>query len=152
MTRTAQQKLAQATQYLKENNIDLWLIYSSEGSDPAVSLLLGLKTVGRTFFLLTREGKQYAIATIIDAQEHEDSGLFDEVIRYQGEPDAALKSLVEKLNPNQIALNYSVNDHLCDGLTVGRYRYIKKALGASLSARFISSEPMLSRIRAVKMP
>ena len=53
MAKIAEQKLAQAAEYLRQADIDLWLIYASEGSDPAVSLLTGLKTVGRTFFLLT---------------------------------------------------------------------------------------------------
>jgi Xaa-Pro aminopeptidase len=148
----AEAKLAQATQYLEKSNTDLWIIYSSEGSDPAVNLLFGMETVGRTFFLLTRQGKRYVIATVIDAQEYEDSGLFDEVIKYQGEPAMVLNKLVNRINPNQIALNYSLDDHLCDGLTVGRYRYIEKALGQPVSVPFISSEPVLSRIRAIKTP
>lgn len=49
MAKIAEQKLTQAAEYLRQADIDLWLIYASEGSDPAVSLLTGLKTVGRTF-------------------------------------------------------------------------------------------------------
>lgn len=150
MNTILKQKLDQAIGYLNEYNVDLWLTYASEGSDPAVSLLFGVKTVGKTFFLLTKSGKKYSICSIIDAQEIENTGLFDEVIKYQGDPAENLKELVYTLNPNKIALNYSKLDNLCDGLTIGRYRYLEKALGEDYSRRFISSEPMLQMVRSIK--
>lgn len=150
MNDVAKEKLNQATQYLDEYGIDMWLIFSSEGSDPAVSLLTGLKTVGRTFFILTREGKKYAVCTIIDAQESEDSGLFHEVIKYQGDPSKCLYELIDRLSPEKIAINYSIDDNLCDGLTLGRYRYLLNILGEKYSKRLVSSEPMLQRVRSIK--
>ena len=149
MFKIAQQKLAQAAQYLKEADIDLWLIYASEGSDPAVSLMMNLKTVGRTFFLLTKEGRRVALCSSIDALESENSGLFDEVVSYGGDPVAELHRLVEEIAPRKIALNYSKDDNLCDGLTTGRYRYLCKALPEYVE-RFVSSEPMLQKIRSIK--
>jgi Xaa-Pro aminopeptidase len=145
----AKEKLGQAIGYLEENNIDLWLIYSSEGSDPAINLLLGLKTVGRTFFFLCRSGKKICICSIIDAQEHADSGLFDEILTYKNEPDETLRDLVEKINPKKIALNFSKGDHLCDGLTTGRLRFLEKCL-PGYTGHFVSSEPMLQRVRSIK--
>lgn len=145
----AKEKLTQAINYLDEYNVDLWLIYSSEGSDHAVNLLLSLKTVGRTFFLICRDGRIFCICSVIDAQEYEDSGLFNEVLIYRDEPAQTLKELVEKLNPNRIALNFSKGDHLCDGLTAGRYRYIENCL-EEYKGRFISSEPMLQLVRSIK--
>lgn len=79
MNEVNKQKLEQASKYLQENKIDLWLIFASEGSDPAVKLLTGLKTVGRTAFLITKENQKYAVCSVIDAQESRDSGLFDKV-------------------------------------------------------------------------
>lgn len=150
MNKIASEKIKQAMGYLGPD--DLWIISSSEGSDPAVSLLTGLKTVGKTFFLFSKNAK-YALCNIIDAQESEDSGLFDKVVRYKGDPDEALQSLVKELNPKKIALNYSKSDSLCDGLTTGRFRYLEKTIGPELpSAEFISSEPFLSQVRAVKSP
>ncbi len=147
-----QEKLNQAIGYLNEHNIDLWLIYSSEGSDPSVPLVMGLKTVGKTFFLITKEGKKYAIASIIDAQESEDSGLFDGVFKYSSNCEDVLKELIAKINPNKIALNYSVNDNLCDGLTVGRYRWLMDVLGDEFNNRVIKSEVFLKKIRSIKSP
>ena len=101
MSEVNKQKLQQASEYLRDNNIDLWLIFASEGSDPAVKLLTGLKTVGRTAFLITKENKKYAVCSIIDAQESEESGLFDQVYKYQNNLPEVLKQLIEKLNPNK---------------------------------------------------
>lgn len=152
MSEVNKQKLQQASEYLRDNNIDLWLIFASEGSDPAVKLLTGLKTVGRTAFLITKENKKYAVCSIIDAQESEESDLFDQVYKYQNNLPEVLKQLIEKLNPNEIAINYSVDDNLCDGLTVGRYRWLKKNLGLEICEKFVSSEKILQKIRSIKTP
>ena len=152
MSEVNKQKLQQASEYLRDNNIDLWLIFASEGSDPAVKLLTGLKTVGRTAFLITKENKKYAVCSIIDAQESEESGLFDQVYKYQNNLPEVLKQLIEKLHPNKIAINYSVDDNLCDGLTVGRYRWLKKNIGLEICKKFVSSEKILQKIRSIKTP
>lgn len=152
MSEVNKQKLQQASEYLRDNNIDLWLIFASEGSDPAVKLLTGLKTVGRTAFLITKENKKYAVCSIIDAQESEESGLFDQVYKYQNNLPEVLKQLIEKLNPNKIAINYSVDDNLCDELTVGRYRWLKKNIGLEICKKFVSSEKILQKIRSIKTP
>ena len=152
MSEVNKQKLQQASEYLRDNNIDLWLIFASAGSDPAVKLLTGLKTVGRTAFLITKENKKYAVCSIIDAQESEESGLFDQVYKYQNNLPEVLKQLIEQLNPNKIAINYSVDDNLCDGLTMGRYRWLKKNLGLEICKKFVSSEKILQKIRSIKTP
>ena len=149
MAKIAEQKLTQAAEYLRQADIDLWLIYASEGSDPAVSLLTGLKTVGRTFFLLTKEGKRYVLCPGIDALESQNSGLFDEVLPYASDPAQPLNDLVDRIGPRSIALNFSVEDNLCDGLTTGRYRYLARVL-SRYAGRFCSSEPILQRIRSIK--
>lgn len=152
METAKQQKMQQAAQYLRQEGIDLWLLFASEGSDPAVKLLTGLKTVGRTCFLITKEGRKLALCSIIDAQESQDSGIFDEVIPYNNDLPQQLRALMERLAPNSIAINFSQDDNLCDGLTVGRYRWLKRQLGEPWGSRLVSSEKMLQRIRSIKTP
>lgn len=150
MSKLHEEKIAQAITYLNEYDVDSWLIFSSEGSDSAVNLVTGLKTVGNTFFIITKEGKKYSIASIIDAQESENSGLFDEVLKYSNNAHEVLNQLMLKLNPRQIALNYSQSDHLCDGLTRGKYLWLSENLDESLVTRFTSSERVLKKIRSIK--
>lgn len=145
-------KISQAVKYLNEFDIDSWIIFSSEGSDPAVQLLTGINTVGRTFFIFTKSGKRYALCSVIDAQESEESGLFDEVITYRNDLPEKLNLILDAIKPKNIALNYSLNDNLCDGLTVGRYRWLSKILGEKYKSRFVSSEPFLKKIRSIKTP
>ena len=71
------------TEKLIELDIDLFLIITSEGSDKMTRFIPGVDTVGSGAFFFTKEGKRYGVASAIDAQDVEESGLFDEVIRYQ---------------------------------------------------------------------
>ena len=151
LNKIANEKIKQACDYLAKSEADLWLIYSSEGSDPAVSLLTGLKTVGKTFFLLLGDGTRICIASIIDVQEHEDSGLFSKVIGYRDDPADILQEVVDKINPNKIMLNFSLTDYLCDGITAGRFRYLETTL-CDYADKFVSSEAILSRVRSIKSP
>ncbi len=144
-----QEKINQAIKSLKEQNIDMWIIFSAEGSDPALPLVVGVKTVGKTFFIFTKEGEKIALCSNIDAQESEQSGLFDKVIKYD-DPAVILKEMVEHFDPKTIALNYSVEDNLCDGLTVGKMRWLESALGEDLSKRFVSSDSFLPQLRSIK--
>ncbi|WP_423410715.1 M24 family metallopeptidase [Heyndrickxia sp. MSNUG] len=144
------EKLAQASQYLHESNIDLWLILTSEGSDPCIPLVTGVATVGPGAFLISKEGKKLAVCSSIDAQDIEESSLFDEVYKYTNSLSETLTRLVGDLSPNTIAVNISKEEHLADGLTVGRYRWLKRILENVYQNDFVSSEPFLNKLRAIK--
>jgi len=148
-----QEKITQAYKMLKDSGIDLWMILTSEGSDPCLPLIPGVKTVGPGAFIFTSAGTSYALCSSIDAQDIEESKLFDEVIKYSstglGEP---LKKLIENLEPKNIALNFSQDEHLCDGLTMGRYRWLLETLGKGYEKKFVSSEKILTRLRSIKSP
>jgi len=147
-----QEKIKQSIELLKQEEIDMWIVYASEGSDPAVPLLTGIHTVGPTAFVITREGLAYSLCSRIDAQESQQSGIFDQVLIYQTDLSEVLKPLVEEKAPEKIAINISQNDNLCDGLTMGRYRWLKRTLGEVYAKRFVSSESFLSKLRSVKSP
>lgn len=147
-----QEKIAQSIRFLKQEELDMWIIYASEGSDPAVSLVTGLHTIGPTAFVFTKEGQKLALCSRIDAQESEQSQLFDEVRKYQTDLSELFPALMEEVDPQRIAINYSQNDHLCDGLTVGRYRWLKRSLGDVYGERLVSSEPFLKKLRSIKTP
>ncbi|MGM0432848.1 MAG: M24 family metallopeptidase, partial [Spirochaetota bacterium] len=54
------------------------------------------------------------------------------------------------LDPKRIAINYSRDNHLADGLTVGSFRQLKSMLGATYADRLESSEPFLQKLRSIK--
>ncbi len=112
---------------LKEKNIDLYLIITSEGCDPMTTFIPGVDTVGSSAFLFTKDEKKIAIASKIDAQDVQESGLFDQVITYESY-DTTLAETVRKLAPDMIALDYSEAIPFCDGLTMGKYNKFAKSL------------------------
>lgn len=144
------EKLRQCTRYLEEFDIDVWLVFTGDGEDPCLPLITGLGTVGMGFFLFTRHHGRIAICHSIDAQDLVESELFDEVVPYATDPGATLREQMSKIQPKTCALNYSIGDNLSDGLTTGRYRWLLAQLGDSFAGEFVSSEPFLSRLRAVK--
>lgn len=113
---------------LKELEIDLYLIITAEGCDPMTAFIPGVDTVGSSAFLFGKDGKKLAIASSIDAQDVEESGLFDEVIRYKCYEEE-LAELVKGLAPKKIALDYSEEIPFCDGLTMGKYSNFVKSMG-----------------------
>ena len=116
------------TEKLKELDIDLYLIITAEGCDPMTSLIPGVDTVGSGAFLFAKDGRRIAVASSIDAQDVEESGLFDEVIHYDTYDDTLARTVI-RLSPKKIALDYSEDVPFCDGLTMGKYEKFRKYMG-----------------------
>lgn len=106
---------------LNELDIDLYLIITAEGCDPMTSFIPGVDTVGAGAFMFAKNGQKIATASRIDAQDTEESGLFDEVIRYEDYFETVSK-MVLQFNPKRIALDFSEDNAFCDGLTMGKYK------------------------------
>lgn len=144
------EKVDQAVSYLKEGFADAWLIYASESSDPCLPLVPGVATVGPGIFLFTASKGSYAICSSIDAQDIEESGIFDEVVKISNSLEESLQELLEGLYLEKIALNYSLEEPLADGLTTGRYRWLTNALNDFQPLELVSSEPFLTKLRSIK--
>ena len=135
------------TEKLKELDIDLFLIITSEGSDKMTRFIPGVDTVGSGAFFFTKEGKRYGVASTIDAQDVEESGLFDEVVRYQ-DYESAVAGLLERLNPKRVALDFSETDAECDGLTLGRYEHYKSHIKGQMEYTEVSSDLFIPQVKA----
>lgn len=134
------------TEKLKELDIDLYLIITSEGSDKMTRFIPGVDTVGSGAFFFTKEGKRYGVASTIDAQDVEESGLFDEVVRYQ-DYESAVAGLLERLNPKRVALDFSETDAECDGLTLGRYEHYKSHIKGQMEYTEVSSDLFIPQVK-----
>lgn len=144
------EKVNQAISYLNEGFADAWLIYASESSDPCLPLVPGVATVGPGVFLFTANQGSYAICSSIDAQDIEESGVFDEVVKHSNSLEESLQQLMESLELKKIALNYSLEEPLADGLTTGRYRWLMNVFARLESLELVSSEPFLTKLRSIK--
>src|SRR6476659_3650450 len=114
-----QQKLEQAVEILREQDVDLWLTYVRETmltSDPCLDLIAGTYSAWTGAFMVSATGERIAIVGRFDAPSVEQVGGY-EVIGYDESIKPALVETVERLAPRSIALNYSRSDSAADGLT-----------------------------------
>lgn len=150
----AREKIQRALEMLNEKGIDMWVIYSRLKTDTALELLFNTDTKNEVLFVLTKNGKRIAIAEKADAQTFADTGLYSDVetVEKGGHMDA-FKRLFDECGVGSLALNDSTDDTRCDGLTLGLYKKLEKAVGADTMARIqCSSYEMLEELRAVKTP
>ncbi|MHA1613574.1 MAG: M24 family metallopeptidase, partial [Candidatus Thorarchaeota archaeon] len=147
-------KCDQASNLLKELDIDAWLVWVRETSqipDPVLEIIFGGDVVWQSAFLFTREGEKLAIVGNFDAGGVEHQGLYDQVIPYTKGIKDELNRQLEKYNPSKIAINYSTNDVAADGLTVGMHMILKDYLkDTPYVDRLISAENFIQKLRGRK--
>jgi Xaa-Pro aminopeptidase len=150
------EKLAQATQALNENGIDLWLTLVRETSlspDPSLDLILGLDLTWISAFLVSRSGPHVAIVGHYDAENVRQLGVYDEVIGYHQGIGDELRAALNRLRPRTIAINYSSGDVAADGLSHGLYlRLVELLRGTPYADRLVSAENVIAAMRGRKSP
>lgn len=148
-----QEKLDQAVEILREQDVDLWLTFVRETSltsDPSLDLIAGVYSAWQGAFLVSATGERIAIVGRFDAPSVELVGAYD-VIGYDESIRPALRDAVERLAPRSIALNYSESDPAADGLTHGLWRVLQDAFAETpYPDRFISSEAIVNALRGRK--
>jgi len=78
-------KIEQATEILRELDIDLWMIFLRESdmmADPALDLVVGHKVVWQSAFFISKSGETMALVGNYDAADFERSGRFKKVRPY----------------------------------------------------------------------
>jgi Xaa-Pro aminopeptidase len=152
-----QEKTAQAIAILDELGIDAWLSFvreTSAGGDPVLPLIYGPHSLTwQSALLLSRTGERIAIVGRFDAITAEQLGVYSEVIPYDQSIQPHLLAALERLDPQQIALNYSPNDVYADGLGHGLHQVLAGYLaGTPYADRLISSEGIIGALRGRKTP
>ena len=149
------QKLAQAQSFLAPAGLDAWLIIvreSGDRPDPALHYFLDQDFTWNSYFLVT-PARSVALVATLDSPDLVSLGLFDEVRTYREGPRAALRGLLEELDPKRIGLNVSVHDALADGLTAGlRDGLLETLRDTPYAGRLTSADSLVGRLRAVKLP
>ena len=154
MPTLVQEKTTQAIAILNELKIDCWLTFAREsaaGIDPVLPLIYGHHVTWQSAFLLCRSGERIAILGRFDAENARNCGAYNEVIGYDEGVSGPLLAALRRLDPQQIALNYSANDAHADGLGHGLYLQLLAYLaGTPYAERLISAEPIISALRGRK--
>ena len=146
-----QQKHRQLDSLLPKLDADAWLVLTREHSDLSTLLFTGIGLVGEAAFIFTRDGARHAIVADYDVAPIAASGEFSVTSYGQGGFMQPLSELLEQLNPQTLALNFSENDPLADGLTVGMLRKLRQAWPVeNLDDRISSSGGILGILRSQK--
>ena len=119
---------------MKEFNIDCWIIFVRETAtnpDSIMNFTVGNDVVLESAFIFGFEGDSFrkiAIVANFDAIAQREKGWWDEVIGYELGISDHLKNTIDKLKPKTIALNFSLNSFVADGLTHGLFILLEKYL------------------------
>lgn len=150
------EKLDQAVSILEEKDVDLWLTFvreTSQVNDPCLDLILGFGMTWQSALMISRTGERVAIVGRFDAPNVERLDAYTDVVCYDQSIREALLAHLQRLDPRQIAVNYSENDPAADGLTHGMFRILQGLVeGTTYAERFVSAEDVIGALRGRKSP
>ncbi|MBI5294898.1 MAG: M24 family metallopeptidase [Chloroflexi bacterium] len=152
-----QEKVKQAIDILRQQEIDLWLTFVRETSgvrDTALDLLVGpADLTWQTALMLTRQGGRLAIVGNLEKESLGRLGVYDPILGYDTAVRDLLRETITRLDPQRIAVNTSRNNVHADGLTHAMYEILCDYLaGTPYAERLVSAEPIINSLRGRKTP
>jgi len=148
------QKIEQASRILYEKDIDIWLTFVRETDsikDPAMEMISGVGCTWQSALIICKDGDSTAIVGEYDVENFRRFTPYKNVIGYIKSIREPLVEYLINKNPNKIALNYSKNSNLADGLTYGMYLILTGHLrGTAFPGLIVSSEDVISALRGRK--
>ena len=154
MATLVQEKVRQAVSILEEKHIDLWMTFVRETSavlDPILPVIYGATLTWHSALIITRRGETIAILGNLETETARRTGAYQEIIGYDKSIQTELVRVLQRLNPNQIAVNSSPNDPTADGLTHGMYQQLEGYLAQTpFIERLVSAEGVISALRGRK--
>ena len=148
------EKIEQAVKILNEKNIDLWLTFARESGnmkDPMMDMLVGTNCTWQSAFIITKGGDTIALLGSLDVANMRTVGTYKEVHGYIKSIKEKLVEILDRYKPNKIAINYSRNSCVADGLTHGMYIELLDHLsGTDYKDRLVSSEELVAALRGRK--
>ncbi|MCJ7553607.1 MAG: Xaa-Pro peptidase family protein [Ignavibacteriaceae bacterium] len=148
------EKANQAVEILKEKNIDMWITFVRETGalkDPALDITVGNSSTWQSAFIINIDGDKTAIVGDMEKENFVKADVYRNVIGYLKSIREPLVEYITKKNPKTIAINYSKNSVLADGLTYGMYQILLDHLaGTEYVKRLVSAEEVISALRGRK--
>jgi Xaa-Pro aminopeptidase len=149
-----QQKLAQAAQKLEEGGIDLWVTFVQETSSGAERIFEYISPGDLTWesaVLLRRGGGSAIICGSFDQKDFEDSQLYDRVVPYVADFKVPFVEYLKEASPRKVALNYSLDDASADGITHGKFVFIKGVIEETLpGVEIVSADRVIGALVSQK--
>ena len=154
MSQLVREKVTQAISVLNELNIDVWLTFVREtiaGGDPILPLIYGNDLTWQSALIISRTQEPVAILGTFEAETARRTGAYPRIEPYDKSPRQAILNTLEQISPNSIAINYSKDDVLADGLGVGLHHVLLDYLqGTSWIERLVSAEEIIRSVRGRK--
>lgn len=151
-----QEKVDQATNILRELEIDLWLTFVREttaAKDPALPLIYGKDLTWQSALLIHKSGNHTAIVGRFETEAAKTVGVYQQVIGYDESIQSKLLGILDNYAPHTIAINYSMNDAHADGLGYGLFQLLHHYLnGTTYINKLVSAETLLAQLRGQKTP
>lgn len=150
------EKVQQAVEILGEYDTDCWITFVRESGmmrDPMMDFLCPANMTWHSAFIVTRTGETHAIVGQMEKQTIHEMGVYQHVTGYVEGIKKDLQRVLTALAPRSIAVNYSENSEVCDGLTHGMYLTLRRMLSEiGFEGRLVSSEKVTSSLKARKTP
>jgi Xaa-Pro aminopeptidase len=158
---------------MEEYDIDCWIILTRDPCsdmtnviyerniqlDPIVEYIGGEAVTVPAAFIFTTSGERIVIAAARDAKAIAATGIYKRILPYtynrkKGHTEflEILGKTVKELNPTKIGLNFSEEEGVADGLTVGMKLIFDKAVGPQYASRVASAEKIIISIWGRKTP
>ncbi len=142
---------------MKEAGIDSWIVICRENDNDPLAIHVGGENAGGTaaflFFLQGDKVYSVAISPQGEAKALKDIGLQNEVIEIERFSSVwiEVKKQIERFNPIKIGINCSPRN-ISDGLSYSQRIEMANELGPEISAKFISSDPIVLNWLSIKLP
>jgi Xaa-Pro aminopeptidase len=150
------EKLDQAIDVLNEKQVDLWITFVRETTqvrDPCLDLLLGFDLTWQSALMLSRTGERIAIVGRFDADNVARLNGYTTIIGYDQSIREPLLEHLARLDPSQVALNFSEDDPAADGLTQGMFQLLTRIVrDTGYAGRFVSAQEVVGALRGRKTP
>lgn len=150
------EKINQAVEILKQKDIDMWMTFVRETGnmkDPMIDTLVGTNATWQSAFIITKNGETHAIIGSLEYENMKAIGTYKNIHPYTKSIKEKFLEVIETIKPKNIAVNYSRNSSLADGLTYGLYlELLDHFNGTDYASKLISSEELVAALRGRKSP
>ena len=150
------EKISQSVAILREFDVDCWLTFVREtalNGDPTLPYLVDGDLTWHSALIVTKGGETCAIVGQYDRKAVEDLGAYTHVTGYVEGITAPLREYIVKIRPSKIAVNYSAESEICDGLTHGMYMVLRDILsGIGMQDRLVQADRIIGALRERKSP
>lgn len=148
------QKLDQAASKLEDLDIDLWVTFvqeTSSGAERVYEYVAPANLTWESAILVGRGGAPAVICGSFDQKDFEDSKLYSRVIPYVADFKVPFVEYLKEVSPRRVALNYSFDDASADGITYGKFVFLKGVLEEALpGVEIVSADRVIGGILSQK--